>query len=144
MNSVSEYVEKARKNSGADSDRKVAQMLGLKGSAASMWRTGRTFPSDETMIRLAQVAGVDPYKALIDLNIWRSSGNVQAAYRKLAAMVNQQVVRGLVVLIAGLSALIINNSSAIAAPVAHRTQQEQFNTENDINIYYHTMRFIFF
>lgn len=77
----------AKKVSGAKSDRKLGEMLGLSPIAPGAWRTGRAYPSDEVMEKLAIMAGIDPSEALLDLNIWRTTGRTQATYAKIRAAI---------------------------------------------------------
>lgn len=42
-------------------------------------------PSDGAMVDLARAAGVDPVRALIDLNIWRSQEPARGVYRRMLA-----------------------------------------------------------
>ena len=53
-----------------------------------MWITQiekrHAFPSDDNMLKLAKLAGVDPLIALIDLNIMRSKGTTKKSYQRIA------------------------------------------------------------
>lgn len=40
-------------------------------------------PSDGAMVDLARAAGIDPVRALIDLNIWRSQEPARGFYRRM-------------------------------------------------------------
>ena len=83
MKDVNFYLDEAKKNSGAKSDRRIAEMCGLGANAASFWRVGKALPSDETMVRLAKIAKINPLIALLDLNIMRSEGAARNAYIKI-------------------------------------------------------------
>jgi transcriptional regulator with XRE-family HTH domain len=69
---IDDYIDAAIERNGLKSERDLARVLGLKGSAVSNWRTRRAWPSDHTMINLAGLAAVDPGAGLLDLNLWRS------------------------------------------------------------------------
>ena len=78
------YLDAARARAGLASDRQLAGALGLSQGAVFHFRHRRAFPADDVMIRLAQLAGVEPERALLDLNIWRTEGTPAASfYRQL-------------------------------------------------------------
>lgn len=72
MRTIDWYVDKARDHAGIRSDRGVGIALGGAPQLVSHWRTKRAWPSDETMLKLADLAGEDPESALLDLAIWRT------------------------------------------------------------------------
>ena len=83
MRSINWYIEEAKTRTGIKSDRKLAEMVGLAPNATFFWKSGRAFPSDEAMFKLAKIAGINPLVGLIDLNIWRSNGATQKAYQEI-------------------------------------------------------------
>lgn len=99
------YIEKAKEHSGISSDRQLGPVLGMSTAAISQFKTGRALPSDDSMVRLAELAGVDPYIALIDLNSWRSEGAARNAYKEILKRIS-------VVFIAALILFPANKSSA--------------------------------
>ena len=84
MHSIDWYCNEARSRHRLKSDLALARRLGLGTSAISYWRTGRTWPADETMIRLAELAGCDAGEALLDLNRWRAPEPVKPVYAALS------------------------------------------------------------
>jgi hypothetical protein len=81
---IDDYCDLAKQRNALKSDRELTRRLGLVGSAISHWRTKRTWPSDKTMIELAELAGEDPRVGLLDLNLWRSeSAPVRLAYERI-------------------------------------------------------------
>jgi len=82
MRDISDYMEAAKKEQGFKSDNQLNIALGFKGSTASFWRVGKSVPSDESMIELAKLAGINPLIALADLNIWRASGAAKTYYKE--------------------------------------------------------------
>lgn len=63
----------------------LAKELGLKNGSMSLMRSGSFLPSDEKMLHLAELAGIDSTEALCDLSRWRAKDpKVQAAWSKLA------------------------------------------------------------
>lgn len=96
MKTINYYCDKAKELHGYKSDRELGLELGLKTSAVNQWRKGRSFPSDDTMCRLSWMTGEDLEEALLNLNIWRSSGAIQRAYQGLMARLTAAAVAGLV------------------------------------------------
>lgn len=80
---VNWYFERAKEKTGIPSYRKLGAAIGITEGSVSQLRTGRAFPSDETMTKLANLAEENPMRALIDLNIWRTSGSARETYLKL-------------------------------------------------------------
>ena len=90
---IDDYIDLAMSRKGFGSDRELGRALGFKGNPVNHWRSKRAWPADQTMIRLAQMAGVDPVWALVELNIWRSPpGEVLAGYETLRSMLER--IRG--------------------------------------------------
>jgi hypothetical protein len=105
---LDQYIDLAIKYSRLTSDRDLDRRLGFTGTNVNHWRTKRTWPSDEAMIALAGLAGIDPSTALIDLNIWRSkSEKAKGHYRALL----EKVTAAVFIVIVGLSALPIDTAA---------------------------------
>lgn len=84
-----QYVEKAKENSQIDSNNKVASKLGISSASIAIFCNERGYPSQETVLKLANLAGVSPEKALIDFNLWKTKDkpNAQKVWLKLAKMI---------------------------------------------------------
>ena len=102
------------------SDPRLAVALGLKQTAPFFWRHGRAFPSDDNMIKLADLAGVNPEEALADLNVWRAqSSETRELYSRIAAKIKSSMAQ---VLIFGVtSALVAVSSPASAEQTPHES-----------------------
>lgn len=72
MHSIDDYVDRALRKIRSNSDRKLSLRLGLSLGAVGSWRTRRALPSPETMVKLSNIAGMDPEIALLELGWWRS------------------------------------------------------------------------
>lgn len=121
MRTVHDYMDRAQaRNPLLKSDRRLSLAVGKTETAASFWRTGRTWPSDETMIRLAVLAGVDPEEALIELNIWRAqSPETRDWYSRIAEKVRSSLAQ---VLVFGVtSALVAVSSPAQGEQTPHES-----------------------
>ncbi len=80
MTPIRAYIDAAKTRAGVGSDRQLGFLLGLSASAVCAWQRGRSWPDDETMVRLAALAGVAADEALLDLNIWRAKEPARAVY----------------------------------------------------------------
>lgn len=54
------FVDRLRRRCGNASDYRIAQMLGVRPSAISHWRAGRSEVAPEIGIRLAKLLEIDP------------------------------------------------------------------------------------
>ena len=82
MTELAEYISRAKRRHGLRSDRALCRRLELSDGAIFMWTGRGAFPRDDTMVRLADLAGLDPELALLELNIWRSEGAVRDLYKQ--------------------------------------------------------------
>lgn len=89
MRNFNDYAEKAIVRYGLAGQNALAAEIGINKSAMSQLTTGRTLPSDDTMIKLAELAGLPKEEALIDLNLWRSKDKpeVQKIWQRLSKMI---------------------------------------------------------
>jgi transcriptional regulator with XRE-family HTH domain len=92
MRSVQDYINQAQKISGAPSRNKLANLLGISTAAIAHLYSGKALPSDETMEKIAVIAGIDPELALIELNIMRSNGKAKSAYENVLKRLNNIAV----------------------------------------------------
>ena len=83
MRTVDFYLDLAREKRRFTSDLALDRALGLKPGATCSYRIKRSWPSDETIIKIAEIAELDPKEALLDLNIWRAEGNAVLFYQML-------------------------------------------------------------
>lgn len=72
MITLDKYLGTAKAARSFSSDRQLAEALGLNATAVNGWRKRRAWPSDDSAVKVAELAGLDPEAALIDLNIWRA------------------------------------------------------------------------
>lgn len=83
------YAEKAIARYGLTGYNNLARELGINKASVSYLRSGKNIPSDDTMIKLAELAGMPKEEALIDLNLWRSKDKpeVQKIWQRLSKMI---------------------------------------------------------
>lgn len=89
MKKFSDYADKAIVRYGLTGYNNLARELGLNKASVSYLRSGKNLPSEETMIKLAELAGLPKEEALIDLNLWRSKDKpeVQKIWLRLSKMI---------------------------------------------------------
>ena len=114
MRTIHDYLDAAKtRNPHLKSDRRLALALELNETASYFWRRGKAWPADDTMIRLAALAGVNAGEALVDLNIWRAkSTETRDEYSRIAAKIRSTVSQ---VLVFGVTSALLGFSSPAAA-----------------------------
>ena len=65
------YIKKAIKNQSLTQN-ELAKKIGISNACMSKMKTAKILPSEETLLKVAALAGIPAEKALIDLNLWRS------------------------------------------------------------------------
>lgn len=117
MLNIDDYMDVAKKRQGFTSNRQLSATLGLNPNSASHFVTRRAWPSDEVMVKLAELAGLDPLQALIDLNLWRQqSPQVRNIYASLSKIVSEARKGTAAIIIAG-SLTLISPSETKAAQI---------------------------
>lgn len=89
MRNFNDYAEKAIGRYGLTGYNNLAREIGIKKSSMSALRSGKACPTEENMIKLAELAGMPKEEALIDLNLWRSKDKpeLQKIWQRLAKMI---------------------------------------------------------
>lgn len=89
MKNFNDYAQKAISRYGLVGQNALALEIGVNKSSLSQMSNGKILPSEETMIKLAELAGMPKEEALIDLNLWRSKNNpeVQKIWQRLSKMI---------------------------------------------------------
>ena len=72
MRTIKDYISEAQKKQNIPSNNKLAIALGLTPQGLSVIYKGRSVPSDETIIKLAELAGISEDEALLDAAVWRA------------------------------------------------------------------------
>lgn len=94
MRTFNEYAEKAIERYGLTGYNNLARELNMNKATVSYFRSGKALPSEATMIKLAELAGLPKEEALIDLNLWRSKNNpeVNKIWTRLSKMIGIAVI----------------------------------------------------
>lgn len=77
-----------------NSQNDVARELSITTASMSNFNTGKAFPSEKTMMRLAELAGVEKEKALIDLSTWRAKNDAARfeVWQRISKMIGLQII----------------------------------------------------
>ena len=100
---IDEMVDRAKEYSGCKSDRELARKLGISQTAINYYRTKRSWPSEDYIIRIAHLARIDPAEAVVMLNIWRAKGPELEVYQKILSRLRQTAAALLVALAVGVA-----------------------------------------
>jgi hypothetical protein len=116
MRTIQDYLTLAKARTGASSDRKLAMLLGIAPTTLFHIQRGRNWPSDELMIRLAMLAGIEPQIALLDLCIWRTEkGLARSTYIEIARRLGRSASALFLAGCLGATAALMSPSPARAA-----------------------------
>ena len=80
MKNIDELLDHVKNVAGITSDRKLSERLELSINTAFEYRKRGKLPSDETMLKLAELGNIDPDDALLMLNVWRTTGEAKKRY----------------------------------------------------------------
>lgn len=89
MLTFTQYVEKAKETSNIKTDKQVAELIGITSASISGFCKVKNYPSQETVLKLANLAGISPEQALIDFNLWKTKDkpNAHAIWQKMAKII---------------------------------------------------------
>ena len=89
-----DYTDKAVNRFGLRGQNAVAREIGITTASMSNLMSGKILPSDETMLKLADLAGCPKEQALIDLNLWRAKKNpeVEKIWKNLSKMIDSSML----------------------------------------------------
>ena len=117
MHSLDDYLDAARDQSGLPSDNQLASHLGVTRAQISYYRLRKTMPSPATMVRLAELARMDPDIAVLELYLWREVKTPAA-----------NCLRRILGKVGGVAAVALVLLGSLAAPAhATGTSAEQIN-----------------
>lgn len=78
-----EFLAEVRAHTSFRSNRAFCAALGISHNALSNYEKKGVLPSDQTMVKLAKMGGIDPESALLSLNVWRAPPEVQPTYASI-------------------------------------------------------------
>lgn len=133
MKSFCDYAEKAIARHNLTGYNNLAREIGINKASVSVLRSGKSLPSEDTMIKLAELAGLPKEEALIDLNLWRSKNNpeLNKVWQRLSKMVNYLLILFV--------CIIFSANSSYASDLGLSNVSQEFN-----NIYIIRQYIVFF
>ncbi len=93
-----DLLEAAKTHTGL-SQNGLAEAIGIRQPTLSQWNAGKTELSDETYIKLAKLAGVDPAEVLIEKHERKAGPEARAVWARINAAVSKGAVLGLSVVL---------------------------------------------
>jgi len=106
-----EYIRDARAGADVKSDRELSRKLAGNPNLIQNYTRGAAWPSDDIMLKLAEMGGHDPAIALLDLNRWRAGARAASIYSEILSKIAGTAAAILV----AITALSLNNAPALAA-----------------------------
>lgn len=99
MISLDALLDIAKSKNNLTSDRHLGRAIGVTPPVICSYRTGRSIPSDETVIKLCEITGFDPEQTLLEFAAMRTTGKAATTYlsiaRKLSATAASLILIGL-------------------------------------------------
>lgn len=80
---INEIMDTAKAKNGISSDNKLAKAIGTSQPTIFRFRQGFGYPSEENMMKLGELAGIDRASALLLLNMWKAEGEAKNTYRDI-------------------------------------------------------------
>jgi len=89
MRNFNDYAEKAIERFGLSGYNNLAREIGITKCVMSQFRHGKSTPSEETFLKIVELAGMPKEEALIDLNLWRSKNDPtrHEIWKRIAKMI---------------------------------------------------------
>ncbi|MBD9368365.1 hypothetical protein [Xanthomonas sp. XNM01] len=84
MSIVATLLDKARTRRGVPTDMALAERLGRSRAVVSEWRAGKSYPDEDLICALAEMAGDDPGEWLLAIKAVRTDGRAGKVWAALA------------------------------------------------------------
>jgi transcriptional regulator with XRE-family HTH domain len=95
MSSPADYIAKAMKAQKIASERQLAKAIDTSPTFLNNIKSGRMVPSERVMLALAELAGIDPTKALLDRMTWvAKDDHARRIYARLAKTMGAVALMG--------------------------------------------------
>ena len=83
MSIVATLLDKARTRRGIPTDMALAERLARSRAVVSEWRAGKSYPDEDLIVHLAEMAGDDPGEWLLAVRAVRADGPAKKAWEKV-------------------------------------------------------------
>lgn len=80
---IDQFLDHVKAQANIKSDGRLSELLERHRGHVWQYRMRGVLPSDETMIRLAEIGNFDTEDALLLLNIWRTTGEAKKTYERM-------------------------------------------------------------
>jgi transcriptional regulator with XRE-family HTH domain len=84
MSIVATLLDKARARRGIPTDMALAERLGRSRAVVSEWRAGKSYPDEDLIVALAELAGDDAGEWLLAIKAIRTDGKAGKVWAALA------------------------------------------------------------
>ena len=78
---LGDFLDLCKERTNTVTDSNLARKITVTRSSIALYRKGASFPSDDTMVRIARRAKLDVGECLLLLNIWRTEGEARKVYK---------------------------------------------------------------
>lgn len=94
---INDYIATAIQRLHLDNQNRLAKELNVSSAFMANMKTGKKLPSEETILKLAELAGIEKEKALIDLNMWRAKDDADrlAVWQRISKMIGLYIIMSL-------------------------------------------------
>ena len=112
-----ELIRKARERGGYPSLASLAKAVDVNHSSLSLLASGKSELSDETYIKLAKLAGVDPAEVLIEKHERKAGPEARAVWARINAAISKSAILGVGVIL--LLPALQTHADSCKFPVPH-------------------------
>jgi len=84
MSTVAKLLDEVKDRKKIRSDNALAKKLETQRQVVSQWRYGLSYPSEENIAQLAEMADDDPGKWLLNIKISRTEGKARLGWESIA------------------------------------------------------------
>ena len=132
MRQPQDYIFEARKKQNIYSNNKLATAIGITGGSICAIMRKRALPAPETIIKLAELAGISKEEALLDLSIWKAqTPEEKSAWEKIRDTMK-------VACLFGILSFFILTGTASASPIENLPSITSNPITNYLTIHYAT------
>lgn len=80
---LGDFLDLCKERTNTVTDSNLARKIDVTRSSIALYRKSASFPSDDTMVRIAVRAKLNVEECLLLLNVWRTEGGAQVVYREI-------------------------------------------------------------
>lgn len=119
---IAKYLIEIKNKQKVSSFRAVARLLNVSPNSINQMRYGKMLPSEETILKMAHLAGRDEIAAILDLRLLKSAGETREIYLRLKKGLMEKLKGVLTVLIIVFTCLNSHPSFAAVAGEQNTTK----------------------